>query len=616
LNSSVPIRSRSITSVNNKTESVVVGGQATATFGPETVKVKVPPTMPRGYEFRDHLGQGGMGVVVRAYEIAADREVALKVVRAKTDDAARKRFRVEAQSLARLKHPNVVQVFSVEVDSPEPFFTMEIVKGPSLDKLFKAGPMPIAEAVRIIAGAARGIGAAHAAGIVHRDIKPSNIILSPDGTPKVTDFGLAKRTDRDDQLTIPEAMLGTPSYMAPEQAGRRQAEIGPLSDVYSLGATLYALLAGEPPFVADEPVMTAALVLTAPPKPLRELRPEVSEDLERIVFRAMEKDATRRYGSANELADALERWGRGEIDNRPRPKVASKWLAIARRPATIALALLAVSLVVFGGAWAWIAQKPTIPPNSYEEMRRDLNQGKTVVLIGETDERKYPTRWAYGVGSFGKSITGDGTLLIGTNQEGVLELLDDPGVFAYELSAELRLETPAPGASPDDHLGIYVGYQKHPFANAVQAVHTFIALSFNDYDPNPPGGTSPRRASLRAAAFAEQPNVVPVTERRIFAALPIASNAKTPCPWHTLVIHVTPQSFSATYDGKVVSAGKQTTFAPDRVAKTYLGLQEDFDKNVLNNGAVIRQPPLNTPLGLWIHRANISVKNVKLTPAP
>jgi hypothetical protein len=272
----------------------------------------VAPVIP-GYEIFGELGRGGMGVVYKARHLRLKRLVALKVIlaggHASAADLAR--FRTEAEATARLRHPNVVQVYDVGDHEGRPYLAMEFVEGGSLATRLNNKPMPTAEACALVKKLAIAMQAAHDAKVIHRDLKPANVLLAADGTPKVTDFGLAKKLDDADQ-TASGALLGTPSYMAPEQARGFGKAVGPTADVWSLGAILYKLLTGRPPFSAATTLDTLILVQEKDPAPPRELNRAVPRDLEAICLKCLEKDAARRYLSASELAADLGRHERDE----------------------------------------------------------------------------------------------------------------------------------------------------------------------------------------------------------------------------------------------------------------------------------------------------------------
>jgi WD40 repeat protein len=267
-----------------------------------------------GYEILCELGRGGMGVVYRARQVALNRPVALKMIlaggHASADELAR--FRAEAEAVARLQHPNVVQIHEIGDSDGRPFFSLEYCVGGSLAHKLDGTPWPPQAAARLVETLARAVQAAHDHGIVHRDLKPANVLLTADGQPKLTDFGLAKRLDQVAGQTRTGAVLGTPSYMAPEQAGGRGKDVGPAADVYALGAILYELLSGRPPFKAATPLDTIMQVVGEEPVPLRQLQSKVPADLETVCHRCLQKDPARRYGSAKELAEDLGRFLAGE----------------------------------------------------------------------------------------------------------------------------------------------------------------------------------------------------------------------------------------------------------------------------------------------------------------
>jgi formylglycine-generating enzyme required for sulfatase activity len=308
-----------------------------------------------GYEIVRELGRGGMGVVYQARHIKLNRPVALKMILAGSHagPADLTRFQTEAEAIARLRHPNIVQIYEVGEHEGKPFFSLEFCGGGSLEKKLGGTPLPPKEAASLVETLARAMQAAHEQHVIHRDLKPANVLLADDGTPKITDFGLAKKLDEAAQ-TASGAVMGTPSYMAPEQAGGKSADIGPLADVYALGAILYECLTGRPPFKAATAVETILQVVGDEPVPPSRLQSKTPRDLETICLKCLHKDPQRRYATAATLADDLRRFLDGE-PIRARPvgvaEGAVKWAR--RRPALAALlgvVLLAlVSLAVLSG---------------------------------------------------------------------------------------------------------------------------------------------------------------------------------------------------------------------------------------------------------------------------
>lgn len=266
------------------------------------------PTEIGDYELIEEIGRGGMGVVFRARQISLDREVAVKMIlRGRlASDTDMQRFLAEASATAKLDHPSIVPVYEVADVDGRPFFSMKYIDGITLADRVADGPMPQREAAQIVATVARAIQFAHDAGVLHRDIKPSNILLPRDGLPMITDFGLAKQSGSQADLTRSGMLVGTPAYMSPEQAGNRRDMVGPSSDVYSLGCVLYFALTGRSPFVAETPMQLVMLVIEQDPSPPRALRPSLDRDLEMIVVRCLQKPIDLRYESAAALATDLE----------------------------------------------------------------------------------------------------------------------------------------------------------------------------------------------------------------------------------------------------------------------------------------------------------------------
>jgi serine/threonine protein kinase len=286
------------------------------------------PTIP-GFEILEELGRGGMGVVFKARQAASQRWVALKVMRDSALAGAheRARFRIEAEAAARMSHPSIVEIYEVGEHQGRPYFAMELVEGGSLDRRLDGRPQPALLAAQWVRALALAVEHAHAQSVVHRDLKPANVLLSPGGEqslaspepsgsewiPKIADFGLAKRLDRESSgWTQAGAIVGTASYMAPEQAAGRTSEIGPAVDIYALGAILYELLAGRPPFQADSWGHLVQQVLCDEPAPPTQLEPSVPRALETVCLKCLEKEPRERYAAARELADDLARFLAGE----------------------------------------------------------------------------------------------------------------------------------------------------------------------------------------------------------------------------------------------------------------------------------------------------------------
>jgi hypothetical protein len=308
-----------------------------------------PADLPRvpGYTVVRELGCGGMGVVYEAVQSGLRRPVALKMLLPdrRSGGHAAVRFLAEAEAVAAVRHPHVVQVFEFGEHAGRPFLAMELCPR-SLRDVLKAGPLSYREAARLVSKVAQGVQAAHAQQIVHRDLKPANVLLDPDGEPKVTDFGLAKRGAGSD-LTRTHAVLGTPEYMAPEQAEGRAKFVGPAADVWALGVILYECLTGARPFAADDPVAVARRVTDAAPARPRALDRAVPRDLETVTLKCLEKDPAARYPTAAALAADLDNYLEGRpVTARPRSAADRAWAYCAARPLETCLALLFALLFV------------------------------------------------------------------------------------------------------------------------------------------------------------------------------------------------------------------------------------------------------------------------------
>jgi hypothetical protein len=339
---------------------------ATAELGlsASTASGRVSPAHIRyigDYEIVRELARGGMGVVFQARQISLNRPVAVKMILAGqlANEADVRRFHTEAEAVANLDHPGIVPIFEIGEHEGQHYFSMSLVAGESLAQRLKEGPLASRLAAALMVKVAQAIDHAHQHGLIHRDLKPGNILLDQNGDPRVTDFGLAKRIQDDSGLTGSGQIMGTPSYMPPEQAGGRPGEVGTVADVYALGATLYALITGRPPFQAATAMETVLQVLSDEPVPPRRLNASVPPDLETICLKCLEKAPAKRYSSASKLAQDLGRYMAGEpIVARAvtPPERAFKW---ARRKPAIATLLGLVAQVTtlgLGGVlWQWRA---------------------------------------------------------------------------------------------------------------------------------------------------------------------------------------------------------------------------------------------------------------------
>lgn len=317
------------------------------------------PEIP-GYEILGVLGKGGMGVVFKARQIGLDRIVALKMILAgaHASSEAIGRFDAEARAVARFQHPNIIQIYEIGQCGDMPYFSLEFVNGGTLSRKIAREPQEPRYAAAVVETLARAMHYAHERNVIHRDLKPANVLLAEDGLPKITDFGLAKRLEQDSGQTHGGTVLGTPSYMAPEQAAGELEKVGPLADVYALGATLYDLLTGRPPFVGSSVLNTLEMVRRSEPVSPAQLAGKVPRDIETICLKCLQKEPGRRYASALALADDLKCFLDGKpIAARPIGRHERAWRWARRNPREAVLGsaavLLLIATAVVGSVLSW-----------------------------------------------------------------------------------------------------------------------------------------------------------------------------------------------------------------------------------------------------------------------
>jgi WD40 repeat protein/serine/threonine protein kinase len=400
----------------------------TSATASSSATLEVPSLVP-GYEMLGEIGRGGMGVVYRARQIKLDRVVALKMILAGGHSGAevRARFETEAHAAARLQHPGIVQIYEFGEADGLPFLSLEYIDGGSLQHALGGKPLPPRQAAVLAEKMARAVHFAHERGVVHRDLKPANVLLpaaacgfaltgsdaanakpQTDVVPKITDFGLAKLLDSDSRQTHSGAVLGTPCYMAPEQALGHGAQVGPWTDIYALGAVLYEMLTGRPPFLRVTMMETLGQVVAHDPIPPRRLQALVPRDLETICLKCLHKEPKKRYSTAKELAEDLERFlGDRPIHARP-TSVAEKVLRwMHRQPLNASLLGLVVLMGLAGILVAWLNARGPQPPSQQEAEQqlyfnrialadRELRNGKPAWARRQLDLCPAPYRlWEY-----------------------------------------------------------------------------------------------------------------------------------------------------------------------------------------------------------------------------
>jgi eukaryotic-like serine/threonine-protein kinase len=579
------------------------------------------PAVFGAYVLLEQLGQGGMGIVYKARQEAIRRLVAVKMVRTGrwAGVEERVRFRREGEAIARVHHANIVQIHEYSEHDGQLYFSMELLEGGSLAHRLKHQPLPEREAAELVRTLARAVHAAHQCGIIHRDLKPGNVLFAVDGTPKITDFGLAKLLDGEDNQTRSNMILGTPTYMAPEQARGESQKIGPAADVYALGAILYESLAGRPPFLGKSNFQTMELVRTHEPDAPSRRRSGLSRDLEAICLKCLEKRPDQRYTSAENLADDLDRWLKGEPTLvRPLNPGARVWRTFRRHPFGITAASLAAVLL----ALSCLAGIYFNPERRIERIEKHLARGDRVTLIAKKGEPAW-YRWSTGREMTQTSLASDGAFSLHSWTLALVELVRDPQRDSYRIRAEVRHEE---GKEPGQ-VGLYFAHRC--FQAGPDLVHYFGYLAFDDINdvrdlyvraysalpdipkPPPPKGNPVFLMPYLYAAGEQNRD----WEHGIFTPRPevfFFPAGGGGGPWHSLVVEVRPDGVNGFWDDKAV--GRLT-------ATEWVGKTNDRLANLCKDDPKDPRPQAVKPewmtrggAGLFLFRGSASFRNLVIEP--
>lgn len=590
-------------------------GADTATFGDKLESAEHPPIAPNGYELRRMLGGGGMGDVYLAWEQSTERLVAMKFLRA-AGRGAWQRFLVEVRALAAINHPNIVRVIATDFQRSEPYFTMEYAPGGTLaDRVHSEGPLDAIEGAKLMSVVARAVDAAHQQEVLHRDLKPSNILLDADGSPKVSDFGLAKRMDRDDKVTQHVGAMGTPGYMPPEQIENHE-NIGVESDVYGLGATLFHLLTGRAPFTGDSREMILERVKTqTPPRP-RALCPSMPMDMEAILLKSLEKDPKKRYRTAAELADDLDRFLAEQPVTAPRLTFSSRVrqrLRQNRKPiARSLMAILAAVGLIYAGTW--IAGRGT-DPDTAEAIQKELaSNGKAELLKPDGMPRHYRSLLAK---SNPEANPKDRSCTFHASEHGMWDLIPNPKIDRYRVHLLIRHvdSRVQRGVNADDRdfLAFYFGHAQASADDGAN-VHLFASISYSDCDPQSLLNKRPIVAQpvfLREFLLSQSPEG-DVTSSRIKAASKkfTPPSAVPPGNWRPVIIDVSPDEVRVQWQADDGSMVDLIRWNGDKMRERYRELRDKAEAK--HPGAFFPEWTPQMPLGLYSFKTDVAVKDLTI----
>lgn len=570
-----------------------------------------PPERLGKYLIKEQLGQGSMGIVYRAIQDGVNRVVAIKLSSYGSvwNAAAAKRLRTECEAIGRLRHPHIVQVHEFDEHDGVPYFSMEYCGGGSLAAKLLLGHLPEREAAELVRDLALAVEYAHDHNILHRDLKPGNVLFDEQGAVRLTDFGLAKLIDTAGNETASNFILGTPSYMAPEQAAGHTRKLGPHTDVYGLGAILYACLTGKPPFTGSTSIEILKLVQTSWPARPAQLRPGLSPALESICLKCLERAPRSRYRSAKQLADDLDRWLVGQKPH------ASEWRRVKRiwkglRNRAVAAGIFLMLGAGTIGAFAIFPSADREKAKALDGMYQELATKGQLTLLG-------PTGWPKRLEWYGPSgkpqmwLEPDGTFTVSSWGTTLLELLPDPRLQSYRIEAEMKqTETDPSGCA-----GLFCACSDP--GSSSSDFRFFMQLSTNAITHENPRLRAKGIPVLDMAAVQLAPHLFPISARNTGLEMlidgkngrPIKTAAPTKTDWVSLSISITPQAVTAVVnkDSWCLAVSDINKAASKHMKQLRLDHPENLSLTLLAPSFTSRGA-----LGIYIERAAAHFRNVKI----
>jgi serine/threonine-protein kinase len=570
----------------------------------DTVEIEVPapPRFPKvkGYEIQAVLGEGSHGTVFLALQLSLGKQVALKMLR---EDAV---YRLEyhnllqrdAKVLAALDHSNIVRVIDFGHCDGRPFYSMDYVKGGSLDKRLQSGPLAARDAAQLIKTLAGALHAAHQKGIVHRDLKPANILLAEDGTPKVADFGLAKRLGGE-SLDGGGQLIGNVAHMAPEQAAGNPDDVGPAADIWALGVILYESIAGHLPFRGKKWLDTLERIRNSEPEPLQV--DGVDKVLRAICMKCLEKSPSRRFGSAAELADDLDRW----LQRKPTRTAPPGWIARHRLVATVA------ALALIAGVAALVVMYETNPLREAETIERQLAAGKEVTLIGESGPPRW-YQWATTDESQKVSMN-NGVFTVKSWGIGMLDVVRDPQSTSYSFSTWIRHDE---AFVQESRVGVYFARKKRSRSDGIENIA--YTLKFDDrFDERL---LYPKVAGNYVGLWYEHA-FEPIHDGQkhtVGGSLYLPFSQAEIGTWRKLLVDVSPKQIRFTFwrDSQIWADSQSISVSLEEVERARDSQRKELADIGLLEPETLPDNSFRASLGLYVYRGTASFCNTVVTSNP